>query len=50
METKCIISLEVPEALKQELRRAAFNANMSVSAYIRKALQESIQKDTAKKE
>lgn len=42
MENKCIISLEVSDTMKQDLRRAAFNAGLSVSAYIRKVIAESI--------
>ena len=46
MEKKCIISLEISDTLKQDLRRAAFNAGLSVSAYIRKVVAESIKKET----
>ena len=35
---KKIISLEIPDELKEKLRREAFEANKSVSAFIRHIL------------
>lgn len=46
-DKKTIISLEVPEDLKEQLRVAAFNEKCTISALIRKILVEKL--DTTNK-
>lgn len=48
-ESKKIISLEIPESLREKLRKEAFKRDLSVSALIRSILEEKLSQKNAKK-